>query len=604
MKNQKTITISSDITYFSQIEQLNPIPSRTVIDKTLTGIGATFSEITCKRNSILILPNVATIIGKHEFHKDKDNTFAVHERVSKSDLEAYLSSNSGFKKILTTPEGFINKVKKVLGDRMYKDYFLLIDEAHKLTTDTCYRANIILPMDDFFQFENQAMISATSLIPKREERFDKNGFTFIKIQPTYAYQKPITIVKTYNPLHELLLHIKELPAENYCIFFNSIQGIVSLIDKMHKVGGLIMEGQYKIHCSKESTDELSKQGETNVANSFGKCAKYNFFTSSFFNGLDMPIEAEVIIISDVKFASQSAANPSTDVWQIVGRFRNCEKNVTHLVKTDRDAPGLSEVEVDERISTSGKLYQMVEDFSFSAPGQLPTEVYTEVLKRIIPYANLLDRDKSLNCYKVANLVFQEEVKGYYHKYPNLINAYQRAKHFIPTYFRNNKFDSTLEMLEHSAGKYTRENYRIVTDWLWETEGEPGLYHNQLFVTELYQHFPLIVKAYFKLGIEFLLEMCYNHKLIQQAVALVDFIEGINHHPLIDAVHAYFTKKQYTIPEIDEGLKAIYNLYDIKEKAKTSDISIWFETDVASVVRNKKRVYRLLRPKQNGIYLRP
>ena len=65
MKNQKTITISSDITYFSQIEQLNPIPSRTVIDKTLTGIGATFSEITCKRNSILILPNVATIIGKH-----------------------------------------------------------------------------------------------------------------------------------------------------------------------------------------------------------------------------------------------------------------------------------------------------------------------------------------------------------------------------------------------------------------------------------------------------------------------------------------------------------------------------------------------------------
>jgi hypothetical protein len=40
------------------------LPSNALINKTITGCGATHAEIHAKRNSLLTLPNVPVIIGK------------------------------------------------------------------------------------------------------------------------------------------------------------------------------------------------------------------------------------------------------------------------------------------------------------------------------------------------------------------------------------------------------------------------------------------------------------------------------------------------------------------------------------------------------------
>ena len=53
------------------------IPSNVILDKTLTGIGATYTEIEAKRNSIIIEPNVPVIIGKT---KDRSNVLGVFEK--------------------------------------------------------------------------------------------------------------------------------------------------------------------------------------------------------------------------------------------------------------------------------------------------------------------------------------------------------------------------------------------------------------------------------------------------------------------------------------------------------------------------------------------
>ena len=36
-------------------------------------------------------------------------------------------------------------------------------KAHKAVKDVDYRTNIVLPMDDFFQFKGKALVSATPL---------------------------------------------------------------------------------------------------------------------------------------------------------------------------------------------------------------------------------------------------------------------------------------------------------------------------------------------------------------------------------------------------------------------------------------------------------
>ena len=64
------------------------IPTNTILDKTLTGLGATHSEIHSKRNSIIIEPNVTVILGKLN---NNENLEAVYEKYLPYNIKKYLS---------------------------------------------------------------------------------------------------------------------------------------------------------------------------------------------------------------------------------------------------------------------------------------------------------------------------------------------------------------------------------------------------------------------------------------------------------------------------------------------------------------------------------
>lgn len=78
---------------------LPAIPTNTIFDKTITGCGATHSEIVnAARNSIIIEPNIPVIIGKKADHPF---LFAVYEGITKEDVKAYLAGeHDGYRKSL------------------------------------------------------------------------------------------------------------------------------------------------------------------------------------------------------------------------------------------------------------------------------------------------------------------------------------------------------------------------------------------------------------------------------------------------------------------------------------------------------------------------
>ena len=84
------------------------IPTNTILDKTLTGLGATHSEIHSKRNSIIIEPNVPVILGKLN---ENENLEAVYEKCTPYKIEKYLKMDIPYKKIVCTPESF-KKIRK------------------------------------------------------------------------------------------------------------------------------------------------------------------------------------------------------------------------------------------------------------------------------------------------------------------------------------------------------------------------------------------------------------------------------------------------------------------------------------------------------------
>lgn len=104
------------------------IPTNTILNKTLTGCGATYGEIVhAARNSIIIEPNVPVILGKKAEHPF---LFAVYEGITKENVKAYLSGDEdGFRKIITTPEGFDKKVLPAMLETstpIYEDYFFTV----------------------------------------------------------------------------------------------------------------------------------------------------------------------------------------------------------------------------------------------------------------------------------------------------------------------------------------------------------------------------------------------------------------------------------------------------------------------------------------------
>ena len=116
------------------------IPANTIFDKTITGCGATTLEINAARNSIVIEPNIPVILGKKAEHPF---LFAVYEGIAKEDVKAYLAGeHDGYRKIITTPEGFDKKVRPAMHELsipLYKDYFLLFDECEKTIQDVAGR---------------------------------------------------------------------------------------------------------------------------------------------------------------------------------------------------------------------------------------------------------------------------------------------------------------------------------------------------------------------------------------------------------------------------------------------------------------------------------
>lgn len=230
------------------------IPTNTILDKTLTGLGATHSEIHSKRNSIIIEPNVPVILCKLE--NEEVIIEAVYAEIKPYPIIKFLQRDDiPYKKILTTPESF-HKIRaaaqkaeiNIYGD----DWFCLFDECEKITQDHDYRRTISQPIYDFFQFKNKAFISATPLhIPHSE--FERQNFQKIKIVPDYDYKKDLQLIVTNSFIRQLRNKITELEdSPCVCIFINKTDAINALIDELHLK-------DYKIFCSKRVLRNLLKE---------------------------------------------------------------------------------------------------------------------------------------------------------------------------------------------------------------------------------------------------------------------------------------------------------------------------------------------------------
>lgn len=300
-----------------------------LIDKQVTGIGATYLELYCNRNSIIVTPTRTLAWNKW---KQNENKFlyvgtkeGTNKVTSKIEIKAYLNREDiRYKKILVVADSLetvINTIREGLQnkDDVYRSYFLLVDEIDTLQSDNHYRPVLSKVIDYYFKFKlhHRALLSATV----RE-------FTYPKLQDEpvttiEAIEKPkreIHVHYTDNIISLLSAKIVEIteqhPDKKILVAYNSVINIRQTINSLETV--IPDKETFSILCSEASRVEAGGYFKT-LDNENKLPCKINFMTSTYFTGIDIEDSYHLITVCDSRRIY--TALTINKIIQIYGRCR-------------------------------------------------------------------------------------------------------------------------------------------------------------------------------------------------------------------------------------------------------------------------------------------
>lgn len=556
-------------------EVLPMIPTNTILYKTLTGLGATYGELKTDRNSIIIEPNVPVIVGKCNDPKHKENNlFGVYEGVYTEDVIKYLEKSADKRtKILTTPESF-QKVKdafELMDMDIYGTCFLLFDECHKIVKDADYRSDITLPFDDFFLFNEKALVSATP-ISFSDPRFEMQKFQIIRIEPAFEYKLPVSLIHTNNVLEQLKRTLDKLDATDICLFVNSTDMIYSFIKQLD------IENESTVFCAKKSVEKLKNKKFKHAFEQWSKSRmkKYNFFTSRFYNALDieLKIKPTVIMISDVYFSEYSMIDPHTDAIQAIGRFRNGVNRVCHIFNTNPNLPVRTEEEIGIYLQANKEVYDKIKTFYDCATSEEARNAYHGILK-VLPFNQMLNKDGKENFFAIDNYVDKALLKSSYNAQEKLIASYRSNRLFDldveSAYFPFGDFERLKKESKYASLKDKRKEVVRQLELL-KGDDETEMIRN--YKEDLRKADSFIYGAYEEIGKEMIESLDYSVKRIKEAMILKQHREKTEGTEFIQLIkNSFKVGQKYTKKYIKEELTRIYALTGVTPQKTITGQSI-------------------------------
>ena len=569
--------------YLSDV--MRKIPTNCILSKRIPGCGATTLELMTNRNSIIVVPNVPVINSKCQKY---DNLLGVIEKVTVNNIVEYLKKNSLFK-IMTTPESFpkVKKACELCGLNIYTDFFLLDDECHQLIKDVDYRADIVLPMDDFFQFEHKALVSATP-IKFSDPRF--KDFKTIEISAEYDYQQKIQVVHTYSIARTVREYLENHNNNKVCIFFNSVDGIYSLMSQLEILNNAT------VYCAPKSRFKLKSEHDfTNAYDvwSADTMKQYNFFTGRFYTAFDLELKHEkpdLLMITDPHLSPYTMLDVDTDCIQICGRFRNGISSATHIYRTDEEIVAKTRDELEWEIAAHEYAYNTIQTFYNSADSRESRFAFGEALETL-PFRKYLYPNLTKNWFAIDNAINEKLVESRY-KYRGQVKLWYNDCHFfIPTFEDRpyNKHDEGLRIV--SAARSTKDKRRRMVQFLSEFE-EPDSEYAMDFVNEIRKIDPFIVEAFELLGRKRIEELGYNQRAIAEEMILVQR-KGNKVVRIIK--NSFIVGRAYTNDYITKELTRIFDMVHIhpEKPIKGSMIRDYFQTE--DWRSKKSRGYQLVSP---------
>ncbi|GAA4100481.1 hypothetical protein [Mucilaginibacter panaciglaebae] len=546
---------------------MNFLPSNALINKTIPGCGATHAEIYCERHSLIAFPNVPVIIGKvAKANKDGFIVLGVYEKTTLQDVINYLKSDIKYKKILTTPEAYLRKVKPAFikcGINPFTDFYFLYDESEKTIQDVGYRNTIVEPLDDFFLYINKGFISATPIMPS-DPRFTQKKFIRYVIKPTYDYAEPFNLHISNNVVLSVKDYLVNNEADHYSFFMNSTDGIYSLIKYLG------IASQCQVFCAKKSVTKLNALGFANAYTELMPLKKYNFYTSRYFSAVDIEVDAkpDVIILTDLFFAEHTIIDPATEAIQIMGRFRNGVNKITHITNVNSSIKHQSREAIQHNLNGQSSSFSSVKMLYISAEEEVQRISFKQALEAM-SYVKYVNKTTYLtNHFLIDNRLDEDMVKSYYSSRDRLIEAFERVKNFKLTITHSEYPLSDEDRFKRTYPKDNPELFKTIVEQMEHLHTNEFPYqidNRNTEISNLIDTYPDLCNAYFKLGLAAIRKAGYKQKKVKALLKTKDQKDKPIPFPAIGAFNNAF-KFKLDLPssttelgEIGSKLKKQFNL---------------------------------------------
>lgn len=596
---EKVITISKVNGKVQHLSDIYPIiETNTILNKTITGIGATYSEIKAPRHSIIIEPTKPVIYGKCNDPKHADdNLLGVHDRVYQDKIISYIERSikeGKYIKILTTPESF-PKVQDAFEeldiDIRFDGYFLLFDEVQKTVKDCDYRQDITLPMDLFFECRLKAIVSATPPRKFRDPRFD--DFSTLKIVPDFDFRKEIKLCVTNNVLQYTKELLKSLEGNERPIFL-----FVNSTDMIHSLmGQLEITELSAVFCSEKSVEKLNRLDFNRAYENWdlSKMARFNWMTSRFYSALDIEMSErpDVIMLTDCYIANYTMIDPYMDGVQIVGRFRNGVNDIYHISNTDKRIRETTEEEIIVSLKCAASVYEYLGTMGESASTEQQRTAFLEA-RATVPYTQYIDENGKIKHFKVDNRIDEELTKTCYHDYVVLRKSYDASEYFHITYTYQYYKVSDYDRLRIENKNATIKEKRMEIVRQLEQLGECETEMEQQYKRDLAFADPLIVKAYDVIGKADIERLKYREKAIREAIIVKQHQDKACSTDAIKLIYAIFNIQQwYSAKYIKRRLNKVFADLSIPHPKAITSHTILQYFDATERKRNDKRGYYLI-----------
>lgn len=533
------------------------IPSNVLIDKSITGCGITYTEITASRHSLIIESYKSVCISKAMKHK---NILSVTRDQTVDDILDYMMKRmkrNEYIKLITVPENLpkIQEASDILGIDITRDFFFLLDECQHPVQNSGWRPSLLLPLDIFFQSCHRAAVSATPLIMS-DERFEKQGFQMLRIVPQWDYRVEARLIITNNTLVSLCASMTKYKDDTQLLIgCKSIRVIMALIKQFN------IMGESAVFCSQESADKLKdedfKHAYTQVEEKHLK--QYNFMTSRFFDAVDIDLsfKPHLLLVSDVIARPHTLVDPATEAYQLTGRCRAGIQSFTVITNTNNTFPHFSDSEIDEILSCHRHCWQTISTLMETQNEQHLRTAYHDV-RNSLPYTQLLDsRTGYPNAFLEDNWKKEFQLKSIYSEADSIIKAYKDCGKFILTVESEHwSYDDWMRLKLENPMISQRERWKIIVDCLDNLESVDGSFKQDI-LAGIKAYDADILEAYNLLGGDAIRDMRFVKKKIRQAVVAKKAELGTTAKPFLEMVYATFPLGVYPVSKIKKELCEIY-----------------------------------------------